>query len=82
MFRISFVEKNCSEKVLILSVLLERFHYERPNGKKDKTKIALEHDIDIVLELPFMFATQSADKFSYASIKILNEFKIRNKELY
>ncbi len=44
--------------------------------KYEKTKMALEHDIDIILELPFMFATQSADKFSYASIKILSEFKI------
>lgn len=45
-------------------------------NKFDKTKIALEHNIDIVLELPFKFATQSADKFAYGALKILNEFKI------
>jgi len=45
-------------------------------NKFDKTKIALEYGIDIVLELPFTFATQSADKFAYGAIKILNEFKI------
>ena len=44
--------------------------------KYDKTKIALEYGVDIVLELPFMFATQSADKFAFGAIKILNEFKI------
>lgn len=44
--------------------------------KYDKTKIALEYGVDIVLELPFNFATQSADKFAFGSIKILNEFKI------
>lgn len=44
--------------------------------KYDKTKISLEYGVDIVLELPFNFATQSADKFALGSIKILNEFKI------
>ena len=29
--------------------------------KWDKTRIALEYKIDLVIELPFIFATQSAD---------------------
>ena len=44
--------------------------------KYEKTLIALQFGIDIVLELPFKFATQSADKFSYGALKILNEFKV------
>ena len=44
--------------------------------KEDKTKIALNNNIDIVLELPFIYGTQSADIFAYNSIKILNELKI------
>ena len=44
-------------------------------SKKDKTKIALETGIDIVVELPFVFGTQSADIFAYNSIKILEELK-------
>lgn len=45
-------------------------------NKWDKTKICLDHNIDIVLELPTLYATQSADIFASNAIKILNEFKI------
>ena len=45
-------------------------------NKWNKTKICLENDIDLVLELPTLYATQSSDVFAYAAMKILNEFKI------
>ncbi len=45
-------------------------------NKEDKTKISLSNQIDIVLELPFIFGTQSADIFAYNSIKLLNELKV------
>lgn len=41
-------------------------------NKWDKTDIALNFGIDLVIELPFVFASQSADIFCYASINILN----------
>ena len=41
-------------------------------NKWDKTAIALNYGIDLVVELPFVFSSQSADMFCYASIKILN----------
>ena len=44
-------------------------------NKLDKTKIALKYGVDIVLELPFIFGTQSADIFASTSIKILEEYK-------
>ena len=44
--------------------------------KWDKTRIALEYGIDIVLELPFNFATQGADIFAKGALQILNEFKV------
>ena len=44
--------------------------------KEEKVKIALENNIDIVLELPFVYGTQASDIFAYYSIKILNEFKV------
>ncbi len=44
--------------------------------KWTKTKIALEYGIDLVIELPFYFATQSADIFSRGSIEILNHLKV------
>ena len=45
-------------------------------NKWDKTKLCLDNQIDIVIELPFAYATQSADIFASASLKILNELKI------
>lgn len=45
-------------------------------NKWDKTSICLENNIDIVVELPFAFATQSADIFAKNAIKILNYLKI------
>lgn len=41
-------------------------------NKWDKTSIALEYGVDLVVELPFVFATQSADIFAKGSIQLLN----------
>jgi len=43
--------------------------------KWDKTEIALKYEIDLVIELPFVFATQSADIFAHGAISILKELK-------
>ena len=43
--------------------------------KEEKTKIALENNIDLVIELPFIYGTQSSDIFAYNSIKLLNELQ-------
>ena len=44
-------------------------------NKWDKTKLALDYGIDLVVELPFMFATQSADIYAYGAISILDNLK-------
>lgn len=44
--------------------------------KEDKTTIVLNHDVDLVLELPVIFGTQSADIFANTAINILNFFKV------
>lgn len=41
-----------------------------------KTEIALKAGIDLVVELPFPFATQSADYFSYGAITILEKLQV------
>lgn len=46
-------------------------------NKWDKTKIALENNIDLVVELPFVYSSQSADKFAYGALKILNNLNIQ-----
>jgi len=45
-------------------------------NKWNKTNICLENSIDIVLELPFLYATQSADIFAKGAITILNKMGI------
>ena len=44
--------------------------------KWKKTEIALKAGIDLVIELPFPFATQSADYFSYGGVTILEKLKV------
>ena len=46
-------------------------------SKYNKTKLALDHNIDIVVELPTLYGTQSADTFSEISINILNELGVK-----
>lgn len=64
----------------ILLVVLNGLFTERGNisiiSKEDKTRLALDYGIDIILELPTIFGTQASDVFAYYSIKILNEFHI------
>lgn len=46
-------------------------------NKWDKTKIALNY-VNLVIELPFVFATQGADIFAKGAIEILKELKVDN----
>lgn len=45
-------------------------------NKWNKTDIALEMGVDLVIELPFVFASQSADIFAYGAISILNYMNV------
>lgn len=45
-------------------------------NKWDKTKLSLDNNIDIVVELPFAYATQSADIFAKGALEILNYLQI------
>lgn len=45
-------------------------------SKWDKTDIALHYGVDLVVELPFVFGTQSADTFAKASIILLDALKV------
>lgn len=44
-------------------------------NKWDKTELALTYGVDLVVELPFIFASQSADTYAYGAISILNHLK-------
>ena len=44
-------------------------------NKWDKTKIALDNGYDLVIELPFIFATQAANIYAKGAITLLNYLK-------
>ena len=46
--------------------------------KWTKAKIAIDNGVDLVIELPFIFSTQSAELFAYGSISLLNSLNIVN----
>ena len=45
-------------------------------NKFDKTKIALENNIDIIIELPYIYTVQGSDVFAKYSLELLNHLKI------
>jgi len=45
-------------------------------NKWEKTRIALEYGVDLVIELPFPFAVQSADTFARGAVEILKEMEV------
>lgn len=45
-------------------------------NKWDKTDICLKAGIDIVIELPYVFSTESADYFSYGALTILEKLGV------
>ncbi len=50
-------------------------------SKEAKTRLALASNVDLVLELPFIYGSQAADKFAECALKILNNFKV-NKIIF
>ena len=45
-------------------------------NKWDKAKICLDNNIDLVMELPFVFSSQSADIFAKGALAILNQLQV------
>ena len=45
-------------------------------NKLDKVKSAINHGVDITIELPYLLGTQNADIFAYNAVYLLNEMGI------
>ena len=45
-------------------------------NKLDKVKTAIEHGVDITIELPYLLGTQNADIFAYNAVKLLNKIGV------
>jgi predicted nucleotidyltransferase len=76
---INEIKKKYPDSIIIL--VLNGYFLQRGEisliSKYDKCKIALDNNVDIVLELPVLFGTQSADTFANTSIRLLNELKVK-----
>ena len=44
--------------------------------KWTKAKMAIDNGVDLVIELPFIFATQSAELFAYGAVSLLDKLNI------
>lgn len=78
LYQINEIKKKYPDSIIIIitpSCFTQRGEVSIIN-KWNKTKICLENNIDIVIELPFVYAVQSSDIFAKGAITILNKLKI------
>lgn len=77
-YHLEQVKKNFPDALIVL--VLNGYFLERGEvsclSKEDKTALALQYGVDLVLELPVIFGTQSADIFAEQSLAILNQFHV------
>lgn len=64
----------------IIIVILNGYFLERGiislETKEEKTRLALKYGVNLVVELPFVFGSNSADIFASSALELLNELKI------
>lgn len=78
LYQIREVKKRYPDSIIIIvtsSCFTQRGDIQIMN-KWDKCKVAIENGIDLVVELPFVYATQSADIFAKGAISILNYLRV------
>ena len=77
------IKKKYPDSLIILA--LNGYFLERGEisilSKDDKTRIALENNVDLVIEIPVLYGSQSADNFAYAAVYLLNKLKV-NKIIF
>lgn len=83
LYQLNEIKKRYPNALIIL--ILNGYFLERGivslESKEEKTRLALEHGVDLVIELPFVFGSNSADIFAEASLELLNELKV-NKLIF
>ena len=83
MYHINKIKEMYPNSIIIL--ILNGYFLERGEisieSVESKTKLALKYGVDIVINLPFIFGSNSADTFSDASLELLNILKV-NKLIF
>jgi len=67
---------NCDLLIAIMSPTFMQRGEPAIINKFERTKFALEYGVDLVVELPSVYAIQSANHFAYGALKLLNELGI------
>lgn len=78
MYQINKIKEKFKDSIIVIcmtSSFTQRGNLSIIN-KFDKTKIALQNNVDIVIELPYVYSTQGSDIFAQKAIDLLNELKI------
>ena len=78
LYQINKIKEMYPNKPII--VILNGYFLERGlislESKEEKTRLALKYGVDLVIELPFIFGSNSADTFADASVTLLNSLKV------
>lgn len=78
LYQINKIKKKYDDPIIIAclsSTFTQRGELSVLN-KWEKTKVALENGIDIVIELPYVYATQSSDIFASYSVSLLSKLYV------
>lgn len=78
LYQLKKIKEMYNDSVIVL--ILNGYFLERGivslETKEEKTRLALKYGADLVVELPFIFGSNSADIFAESSLELLNELKI------
>ncbi|GKX66272.1 nucleotidyltransferase [Inconstantimicrobium mannanitabidum] len=69
---------NCDGIICVMSGNFTQRGLPAILDKWNRTKMALENGVDLVIELPTIFATSSAEFFSFGAVSILNSTNVVN----
>lgn len=72
----SLKETNCDHSIAIMSGSFVQRGMPSFVDKWSKAKMAIDNGVDLVIELPTIYSSQSAELFSLGAIKILNAINV------
>ncbi|MFA5576981.1 MAG: nucleotidyltransferase [Tissierellaceae bacterium] len=72
----SLIKSNADHTIAIMSGSFLQRGEPSLVDKWTRAKMAVDNGIDLVLELPFIFSSQSAERFAYGGIKLLDSLNI------
>lgn len=78
LYQLKKIKEKYPDSIIVL--VLNGYFLERGiislETKEEKTRLALKYGVNLVIELPFIFGSNSADIFAEASLELLNELKV------